>query len=82
MPIRRGGMLAKRASTWPRDHFWRTALIEADDVERVFTDIDADYGYCDLGCRRHGVLLVWASLANLALAGQEHGRTILLAVIR
>ena len=26
--------------------------------------------------RWHGVLLVWAPLASLSLAGQEHGRTI------
>jgi hypothetical protein len=24
IPIRHAGILAKRASTWPRDHFWRT----------------------------------------------------------
>src|SRR5580704_6471289 len=24
MPIRHGGKLASRASTWPRDHFWRS----------------------------------------------------------
>jgi hypothetical protein len=24
MPIRQGGRLASRASTWPRDHFWRS----------------------------------------------------------
>src|ERR1700736_63559 len=24
MPIRHGGRLASRASTWPRDHFWRS----------------------------------------------------------
>jgi hypothetical protein len=47
MPIRHGGRLANRASTWPRDHFCRsdgTALILANDVERVLADIDADYG--------------------------------------
>ena len=30
-------------------------------------------------CCRHSVLLVWAPLASLSLAGQEHGRTIPLA---
>jgi hypothetical protein len=55
------------------------AIIEADDVERVLTDIDADYGNCSLCWRRHGMLLVWAPLASLALVGQEHGRTIPLA---
>ena len=26
MPTRQGGMLAKRASTWPRDHFCRSTM--------------------------------------------------------
>src|SRR5262249_36701905 len=26
MPIRHGGIAASRASTWPRDHFWRTTI--------------------------------------------------------
>jgi hypothetical protein len=50
--------------------------IEPNDVERVLTDINADYGNCTLCCRSHGVLLVLAPLASLSLAGQEHGRTI------
>jgi len=57
MPIRHGGMLAKRASTWPRDHFWRSImapLVVAYNVERVLADIDANHGNCSLG---HGVLL-------------------------
>jgi len=48
-------------------------------VERVLTDIDADYGNRSLCYCRHGVLLVLAPLASLSLAGQEHGRTIPLA---
>src|SRR5262249_39426350 len=27
MPIRHGGILAKRASTWLRDHFWRSTML-------------------------------------------------------
>jgi hypothetical protein len=41
------------------------------------SNIDANYGdriVCC--CCRHGVLLVWAPLASLPLAGQQHGRTI------
>jgi len=53
-----------------------TAIIQANDVERVLTDIDADYGDRNLCCRRHSVLLVLAPLASLSLVGQEHGRTI------
>src|SRR2546423_15598733 len=53
--------------------------IEPNDVERVLTDINADYGNRTLCCRSHGMLLVLAPLASLSLAGQEHGRTIPLA---
>src|SRR3954462_10996763 len=48
--------------------------IESNDVERILTDINADYGNRTLCCRSHGVLLVLAPLASLSLAGQEHGR--------
>src|SRR4051795_824525 len=57
------------------------AIIQTDDVERVLTDIDADYGNRNLCCRSHGVLLVLAPLASLSLAEQEHGRTIPLAAV-
>jgi len=60
----------------------RAAIIEPDDVERVLPNIDADYGDCSLSCCcRHGVLLVCGPLVSLSLAGQEHGRTIPLAVM-
>src|SRR4051794_38754506 len=55
--------------------------IEPNDVKRVLTDINADYGNRTLCCRSHGMLLVLAPLASLSLAEQEHGRTIPLAVI-
>jgi hypothetical protein len=51
----------------------------AYDVERVLPDIDTDDGDGGLGGLGHGVLLVWAPLARLSVAGQEHGRTIPLA---
>ena len=54
-------------------------LIEANNVERVLTDIDADYAG---GIERvgHGVLRVFGAPCQLgSLAGQEHGRTIPLA---
>src|ERR1017187_520240 len=55
----------------------RAALIVAHDVERVLTDIDADYGDCGIEFLRHGVLLVFGAPGQLkTLAGQEHGRTI------
>src|SRR5579859_7996391 len=55
----------------------RTAIIEGYDVEGVLSNIDANYGdHILCCCCRHSVLLVWAPLASLSLAGQEHGRTI------
>jgi hypothetical protein len=59
----------------------RCERAETNDVERVLTDIHADYGNRTLCCRSHGVLLVLAPLASLSLAGQQHGRTIPLADI-
>jgi hypothetical protein len=52
----------------------RAALIVAHDVERVLTDIDADYGDCGIEFLRHGVLLVFGAPGQLkTLAGQERG---------
>jgi hypothetical protein len=55
------------------------AIIKPDDMERVLAKVDSDHGNRGLSGRWHGVLLVWAPLTSLALAGQEHGRTIPLA---
>jgi hypothetical protein len=61
----------------------RTAIIESYNVERVLPNIDTNYGDRILCCcSGHCVLLVWAPLASLSLAGQEHGRTIPLADIQ
>jgi hypothetical protein len=58
------------------------ALIETHYVERVFADIDADYGGCGIELLWHDVLLVFGAPSQLRLlAGQEHGRTIPLADI-
>ena len=40
-------------------------------MERVLTDINADYGNRTLCCRSQGVLLVLAPLASLSLAGRS-----------
>jgi hypothetical protein len=59
-----------------------TAFIKTNDMERVFADIDADYGNRSAEILRHGVLLVFGAPCQLrSLAGQEHGRTIPLAEI-
>src|SRR5205807_1256585 len=50
-----------------------SAPIQADDVEGVLTDINADDGHRTAGILRHGVLLVFGALGQLrSLAGQEH----------
>jgi hypothetical protein len=57
-----------------------TAFIQADNVERVLADINADYGNRSAEILRHGVLLIFGAPCQLrSLAGQEHGRTIPLA---
>src|SRR5215470_5238807 len=54
-----------------------TALILANDVERVLADIDADYGDCGAEFLRHGLLLVLRAPCQFLMpAGLEHGRTI------
>jgi hypothetical protein len=51
-------------------------------MTRESADIDADHGDRNIGCLRHGVLLVFGTPCQLRLlAGQEHGRTIPLAEI-
>src|SRR6266436_6687896 len=81
MPIRQGGILASRASTWPRDHFcrstmaprasWPTTWNEFLPISMPITAI-AVLGVWDMACS-----LSLVPLAQLRLlAGQEHGRTI------
>src|SRR6266478_6245615 len=78
MPIRQGGILASRASTWPRRPLLPqhdgAARIVAHDVERVLADIDADHGDRDIGCLRHGVLLVFGAPCPASLAGGAGAR--------
>src|SRR4030095_13421024 len=45
------------------------AIVQADNVERVLTDIDADYGYRSLCCRKHGVLLCLGAPGQLIAGG-------------
>jgi hypothetical protein len=53
----------------------RSALVEADQVERVLTDIDANRGYGAVACFAvHGVCS--SGLVAPAICGQEHGRSI------
>src|SRR4029077_12270899 len=80
MPTRHGGMLAKRVSTWLRDHFCRSTIAPRSSWpttwKRVLANIDANHDDCDLQLLGHGVLLVFAPLPSiLLLVGQEHGRS-------
>src|ERR1700674_2678955 len=84
MPIRHVGILAKRASTWPRDHFcrstiaprssWPTTWNEFLPISMPITAI-ALSNFWDMACS-----LSLAPLPSiLLLVEQEHGRTIPLA---
>ena len=73
MPIRRGDILAKRASdltTRPLlpKHDCATT-IEPNDVERVLTDISADYGNRALCCRSHWRALGFGAPGQLIAGG-------------
>jgi hypothetical protein len=81
MPIRQGGILAGRASTWPRDHFCRSTMAPRASWPTTWNEFlptsMADHGHRGIGCLRHGVLPVCGAPCQLRLlAGQEHGRTI------
>src|SRR5215831_13654577 len=84
MPIRHGGIAASRASTWLRDHFWRTTIaprrsrpttwneflpISMPIVATVAIDL------LDMAMLR----LTIAPSQHHSPVGQEHGRTIPLA---
>jgi hypothetical protein len=58
MPIRHGGILASRASIWPR-------AIEPYDVEGLLADIDTDDGNCVVEIVGHSVLLVFGAPCQL-----------------
>src|SRR5665811_1744456 len=77
MPTRHGGMLAKRASTWPRDHFcrstiaprssWPTTWNEFLPISMPITTM-APSNFWDMACS-----LSLAPLPSiLSLVGQEH----------
>src|ERR1700682_689842 len=51
-----------------------TALILADDVERVLADIDADHGGRNVEFLRHGVLLVLSAPLPASRAGRARAR--------
>src|SRR5229473_2080343 len=76
MPIRQGGILASRASTWPRDHFCRSTMAPRASwpTTWILADIDADHGDRGIGCLGHGVLLVFGAPCPASLAGGAGAR--------
>src|SRR6516165_9341254 len=86
MPIRHGGRLASRASTWPRDHFcrsskaprrsWPTMWNEFLPISIPITAISL-LSFCNMACS----LSLVPPCQHPTLAGLEHGRTIPLAAV-
>src|SRR5262249_34464656 len=80
MPIKHGDILAKRASTWPRDHFWRNTIAPRSSSPTMWNEFlpismpTTAIAICDVAGM--ACSLVWAPLTSLSLVGQEHGRTI------
>jgi C-5 cytosine-specific DNA methylase len=65
----------------PQDNL--PARVLTDNVERVFTDIDANNDNSGIDLLGHDVLLIFgAPCQPPSLAGQEHGRTISLPDMR
>src|SRR6202158_2855179 len=84
MPTRHGGMLAKRASTWPRDHFCRSTMAPLSSGPTMWNE----FLPISIPTTAVVVLSVWDMACSLSLAplpsilllaGREHGRTIPLA---
>src|SRR4249919_2969874 len=67
MPIRQGGILAKRVSTWPRDHFCRSTIAPRSSRPTTWNEFlpismpIADHGNRAVEFLGHGVLLVFGT---------------------
>src|ERR1700682_3991146 len=81
MPTRHGGRLAKRASTWPRDHFCRSTIAPRSSWPTTWNE------FLPISMPITAIALsnFWDMASSLSLAplpsilllvGQEHGRTI------
>src|SRR6266481_2346742 len=86
MPIRQGGILASRASTWPRDHFcrstmaprisWPTTWNEFLPISMPITTI-AVLGVSDMACSLSlAPLASFAGWRGRSTAGPSHYRTL------
>src|SRR6516165_2316406 len=83
MPIRHGGRLTSRASSWPRDHFWRSTIAPRSSRPMMWNEFfpismpivaTAVLDLLDMA-----VLLFITPSQHHLLVGWEHGRTIPLA---
>src|SRR6516225_11389230 len=85
MPIRHAGILAKRTSTWLRDHFWRNTMpprTSKPTTWNEFLPISIPITVIVLlSLWDMGAPCLWRPLPDSWRAGQEHGRTIPLAEI-
>src|SRR5258707_9981279 len=82
LPIRQGGVLASRASTWPRDHFCRSTMaprLSRPMTWKEFLPISMPATAIAV-LSFEGIACVFgAPCQRNLLAGQEHGQTIPLA---
>src|SRR5215831_13890679 len=83
MPIRQGGMLASRVSTWPRDHFCRNTIAPRRSCPTTWNEfLPISMPITATVVSKVLAMACSLSLASLpaqSLAGREHGRTIPLA---
>src|SRR5262252_10168101 len=86
MPIRHGDIAASRASTWLRDHFWRTTIAPRRSRPTTWNEFlpismpivaTAAVDLLDMAMLR----LTIAPSQHHSPVGQEHGRTIPLPVL-
>src|SRR5215475_11395705 len=83
MPIRHEGMLASRASTWLRDHFWRNTIaprLSRPTMWNEYLPISIPItAIADLHFSAWRAPVLGAPCQRRTLERQEHGRTIPLA---
>src|SRR5262245_3512177 len=80
MPIRHGGRLASRASTWPRDHFWRSTIAPRRwRPLAVYSNFTRRWGPRRDGTLHVAAVLLWAGFPQGCAAGPR-GRRIKIIV--
>src|SRR6267154_975332 len=86
MPIRQGGIAASRASIWPRDHFCRSTIAPRRSRPTTWNEflpiLMPIVAIVAIDLSDMAVLHLLAPFQRHPPVGQEHGRTIPLAVVR